>query len=46
MQAGLAFKRLSFREAFMAEQEEILFVIIMIYVKVDLSRVREQKMAA
>jgi len=46
MQAGLVFKRLSFREVFMAEQEGILFVIIFIYVKVDLSRVREQKMAA
>ena len=28
------------------EQEGILFAIIFIYVEVDLSRVREQKMAA
>jgi hypothetical protein len=46
MQAGLVSKRLSFREVFMAEQKGILFVIIFIYVKVDLSRVGEQKMAA
>jgi hypothetical protein len=46
MQAGLATKRLSFREVFMAVLERILFVIIFIYAKVDLGRVREQKMAA
>jgi transposase InsO family protein len=46
MQAGLVSKRLSFREVFMADQRRILFVIIFIYVKAALSRVREQKMAA
>ena len=46
MQAGLVSKRLSFREVFMADQRRILFVIIFIYVKAVLSRVREQKMAA
>jgi hypothetical protein len=46
MQAGLASKRLSFREVFMAEQEGILFVIVSIDVTIGLNRVREQKMAA
>jgi IS1 family transposase len=46
MQAGLATQRLSFREVFMAVPERILLVIIFIYAKVDLGRVREQKMAA
>jgi hypothetical protein len=47
MQAGLATKRLSFREVFISvPAERILFVIIFIYVKVDLERVRERKMAA
>ena len=46
MQAGLATKRLSFRDIFVAVPERILFVIIFINVKVDLERVREQKMAA
>jgi phage-related holin len=46
MQAGLATKRLSFREVFMAVPERILFVIIIIYVTVDLDRVREQRLAA
>jgi hypothetical protein len=46
MQAGLATKRLSFREVFVAEPERILFVIVFIDVTVDLSSVKEQKMAA
>ena len=46
MQAGLVTKRLSFREVFMAVPERILFVIIIIYVTVDLNRVREQRLAA
>ena len=46
MQAELATKQLSFREVFMSVPERVLFVIIFIYVKVDLGRVREQKMAA
>jgi hypothetical protein len=46
MQAGLASKRLSFRDIFVAVTEKILFVIVFIDVTVDLSRVREQKMAA
>ncbi len=46
MQAGLVSKRLSFRKVFMADQRRIPFVIIFIYVKAVLSRVREQKMAA
>ncbi len=46
MQAGLLSKRLSFREVFVADQRRIPFVIIFIYVKAVLSRVREQKMAA
>jgi hypothetical protein len=46
MQAGLVSKRLSFREVFMTDQQRILFVIIFIYIKAALSRVREQKMAA
>jgi hypothetical protein len=45
IQAGLATKRLSFREVFMAVPERILFVIVFIYVTVDLRRVRQQKMA-
>jgi len=45
MQAGLASKRISFREVFMAEQEGILFVIVSIDVTIGLNRVREQKMA-
>jgi hypothetical protein len=46
MQAGLASKRLSFREVFIAEQEGILIVIVSIDVTIDLNRVRGQKMAA
>jgi hypothetical protein len=46
MQAGLVSRRLSFREVFMAEQEETLFVIVSIDVTIDLNRVRGQKMAA
>jgi hypothetical protein len=46
MQAGLVSRRLSFREIFMAVPERILFVIIIIYVTVDLNRVREQRLAA
>ena len=46
MQAGLATKRLSFREVFVDVPERILFVIIFIYVMVDSSGVREQRMTA
>jgi len=46
MQAGLATKRLSFREVFGAVLGRILFVIVFIYETVDLSSVKEQTMAA
>ena len=46
MQAGLVSRRLSFREIFVAEARRILFVIIIIYVTVDLNRVKEQRLAA
>ena len=46
MQAGLVSRRLSFREVFMAVPQRILFVIIVIYVTVDLNRVKEQRLAA
>ena len=46
MQAGLVSKRLSFREVFEDKPKRILFLIVVIDVTVDTSRVREQKMAA
>ena len=46
MQAGLVSKRLSFREAFEDKPKRILFVVVVIDVTVDSSRVTEQKMAA
>ena len=47
MQAGLADKRLSFREVFVAVPERILFVIVFIgAVRVGSGRVKDQKMAA
>ena len=46
MQAGLVSRRLSFREVFISVPERILFVVIIIYVTVDLNRVREQGLAA
>ena len=46
MQAGLISKRLSFREVFVAKPKRILFVVVVIDVTVDSSRVRAQKMAA
>ena len=46
MQAGLVSKRLSFREVFMAVPERILFMIVFVEVKVELSEVSEQKVAA
>jgi hypothetical protein len=46
MQAGLVSRRLSFREIFVAEARRILFVIIIIYVTVDLNRIKEQRLAA
>ena len=46
MQAGLVSRRLSFREVFISVPERILFVVIIIYVTVDLDRVREQRLAA
>jgi hypothetical protein len=46
MQAGLVSRRLSFREVFIAVPQRILFVIIVIYVTVDLNRIKEQRLAA
>jgi len=46
MQAGLASKRLSFREVFAAEPRSILFVVVFIDITLDASRVREQRLAA
>ena len=46
MQAGLVSKRLSFREVFVAKAGRILFVVVFIDLTVDLSSVKEHKMAA
>jgi len=46
MQAGMAIKRLGFREVFAAESCGILFVVVLIDVRVVADRVREQRMAA
>ena len=46
MLVGLVSRRFGFRGVFMAEQEEILFVIVSIDVTIDLNRVREQRMPA
>ena len=46
MQAGLATKRLSFREVFMAVPEGILFVVVFMGLTLDADRVRKQRLAA
>jgi len=46
MQAGMAVKRLSFREVFAAESCRILFVVVFIDVRLVAGRVREQRLAA
>jgi hypothetical protein len=46
MQAGLATKRLSFRDIFVAVTEKILFVIVFIGLTLDADRVRKQRLAA